>query len=59
MSMLQDICRISGIVCLSLSSLAAQSALPTALDIGQSYERIVVVCPLVGKGTYDDPRRPA
>jgi len=59
MSMLQRLCCIGGVVCLSLSSLAAQNALPTALDIGQTYERIVVVCPLVGKGTYADPRRPA
>ena len=59
MSMLQRICCIGGMVCLSLSSLAAQRELPTALDIGQSYERVVVVCPLIGKGTYADPRRPA
>ena len=38
--------------------LVAQNALPTALDIGQTYERVVIVCPLIGKGTSADPRRP-
>jgi hypothetical protein len=56
--MLHRICCIGGFVCFSLSSLVAQNALPTALDIGQTYERVVVVCPLIGKGTYADPRRP-
>ncbi len=59
MSMLQRLCCIGGLLCLSLGPVAAQNALPTALDLGQTYERIVVVCPLVGKGTYADPRRPA
>ncbi len=56
--MLQKICCIGGVVLVSLSSLVAQNALPTALDIGQTYERVVVVCPLTSKGTYADPRRP-
>ncbi len=32
---------------------------PESLDPGQLYERVLVVCPLVGKGTYADPKRPA
>ena len=32
---------------------------PDAVDLGQLYERVLVVCPLVGKGTYADPKRPA
>ena len=59
MSMLQWICCIGGVVCLSLSSLTAQKTLGWALDAGQTHERLLVVCPLVGKGTYDDPIRPA
>jgi len=59
MSMLQRICCIGGLLCLSLSPLAAQKALLTALDSGQTHERLLVVCPLVGKGTYEDPIRPA
>ena len=59
MAMLQWIRCIGGVVFLSITGLLAQNALPTALDIGQTYERVVVVCPLIGKGTYADPRRPA
>lgn len=59
MALLQRLSCIGGVVFVSLSSLVAQRALPTALDIGQTYERVVVVCPLTGKGTYADPRRPA
>jgi microcystin degradation protein MlrC len=33
--------------------------LPTAIDLGQTYERAIVISPLQGKGTYDDPLRPA
>ena len=51
-------CCIGWFVSISLGPLVAQNALPTALDIGQTYERVVVVCPLIGKGTYADPRRP-
>ena len=32
---------------------------PDAVELGQLYERVLVVCPLVGKGTYADPKRPA
>ena len=59
MAMLQWIRYIGGVVFLSITGLVAQNALPTALDIGQTYERVVIVCPLIGKGTYADPRRPA
>ena len=56
--MVRMICCIGWFVSISLGPLVAQNALPTALDIGQTYERVVVVCPLIGKGTYADPRRP-
>jgi hypothetical protein len=41
--------------------LEAQKPLPlaTAIDLGQTYERAIVLSPLTGRGTYDDPLRPA
>ena len=53
----------NGCALLLAASLAAQtrSPLPSpeALDPGQLYHRVLVVCPLVGEGTYSDPKRPA
>lgn len=50
-----------GCVLFLASGLLAQrpAPLPTAIDLGQTYERAIVVSPLTGKGTYDDPLRPA
>jgi hypothetical protein len=32
---------------------------PEAVDPGQLYHRVLAVCPLIGEGTYSDPKRPA
>ncbi len=52
---------VSGLLLLSASLLAQKVPLPApdSIDLGQLYERVLVVCPLVGKGTYADPKRPA
>ncbi len=51
---------ISSLLLISASLLAQKApprSAPEALDLGQLYERVLVVCPLVGKGTYADPKR--
>ena len=37
--------------------LLGQTPLPTAIDLGQTHEWLLVVCPLVNKGSYADPVR--
>jgi hypothetical protein len=50
---------VRGMLLLCASMAWAQAPLPSALDPGQNYERAIVVSPLVGRGTYSDPKRPA
>ena len=37
---------------------ASRSMLPRSVDPGQQYERAYVIVPMVGAGTWDDPKRP-
>ena len=46
--------RSCAIVCL----FSAISMAQTPVDPSQRYERIIAVTPLVGAGTYEDPKRP-
>ena len=44
------------VVCLFAGSLFAQA--PPRVDPRNMYERVLAIVPIVGKGTFDDPRRP-
>lgn len=45
---------LTAAVCLSVSALHGQRQ----IDPGNLYERVIVVVPIEGSGTYADPRRP-
>ena len=44
------------VVCLFAGSLFAQA--PPRVDPRNMYERVLAIVPIVGRGTFDDPRRP-
>ena len=41
-----------------LSGVATQLTAQPRLDVRNRYERVMAVVPFIGKGTFDDPKRP-